>query len=193
MQLYIGGIREGAQEKEVHEYFSQFGKIDSVKLYRSYGFITADEETGEKILGSTHELNGEKLTVEVAKGKKVERHGSQGRYERGARSPVRRPFRLILEKLPKNAEWAEIRSFVLLCQAFPEYMKILPSGDALLEFSYKQDRDWALKKLNGQTLYGQPVSARLGRKRTDQRQDNNDLRHETGAAEQPMQEVQEKE
>ncbi|KAI5181939.1 serine/arginine-rich splicing factor 4/5/6 [Nematocida sp. AWRm80] len=170
MQLYIGGVKETAKEKEIYEYFLKFGAIDGIKLYKSYGFITSDKEVGEKILKeATHEVDGQSLVVEVAKGTPHMRrmHSSLPLYGNAAQKGQRKLFRLIMEKLPKNIDWSELRSFVLTSGVRPVGIKLLKSGDSLLEFSSRQERDWAISKLNSQVLYGQAVSARLGRKRTE--------------------------
>ncbi|OAG31948.1 splicing factor, arginine/serine-rich 4/5/6 [Nematocida displodere] len=166
MQLYIGGIGRHTEESQVFQYFSQFGQIDGVKLYKSYGFLTADQEVGERILREKHTLGEVELVVEEAKGRKQERIVYQGDYPYPPRR-MAKPFRLILEKLPRDVEWRELRSFVLSTGAKPDFLKILPSGDGMLEFVYRQDRDVAIDKLNHQSFNGEEVSARLGRKKVE--------------------------
>ncbi|KAI5184973.1 serine/arginine-rich splicing factor 4/5/6 [Nematocida homosporus] len=173
MQLYIGGIRENTQEKEVFDYFSNYGPVESVKLYSTYGFLIVDGETGDRILAEKHSIGGEPVVVELARGRRMDRgpvFASGPRYMGPGRTPLHtRPFRLILEGLPQDVEWSELRSFVLMSKARPEYMKILQSGDALLEFGYKQERDWAIERLNNQQFYDKTITARLGRRKTDDR------------------------
>ncbi|KAI5170791.1 serine/arginine-rich splicing factor 4/5/6 [Nematocida sp. LUAm3] len=178
MQLYIGGVRDTTKEKDIYDHFSKYGKVEHVKLYKNYGFISVEKEIGEKILTENNPVvNGDNLVIEVAKGRKMERlnHNRMTppmynpRY--GSMLPprgvVRKPMRLILENLPKNLDLSELKSFVLMSGARPDFIKILPSGDALLEFTYRRDRDWAIEQLNNQVLYGEKLIARLGRKKTE--------------------------
>ncbi|KAI5159750.1 serine/arginine-rich splicing factor 4/5/6 [Nematocida ausubeli] len=167
MQLYIGGLKEFSQEKEIEDYLSQYGKVQALKLYSSYGFATVDEDIGNKILEDTHEMNGNKIVIETAKGQRgsVVEFGRRYMYKQKRPAP-RRVSRLILENLPKNLDWAELRSFILMCGARPIYLRILPSGDGLLEFICRQDRDVALERLNNQNFYGKTINARFGRKRS---------------------------
>lgn len=168
IQLYIGGLKEYSQEREIEAYLSKYGKINGLKLYNSYGFISVDQEVGNKILNDTHEINGNKIVVEAAKGARP----SKSAYTRGPifhtrHGTGRRVSRLILENLPKSPDWSEIRSFILMCGARPTYLRILPSGDGLVEFMCRQDRDAALDKLNNQEFHGKNIIARFGRKKSE--------------------------
>ncbi|OAG30870.1 splicing factor, arginine/serine-rich 4/5/6 [Nematocida sp. ERTm5] len=168
MQLYIGGLKEFSQEKEIEEYLSQYGKVQSLKIYNSYGFVTVDEVIGNKILEDTHEMNGNKIIIETAKGHKGNVSEYNRRYIQRYKKPtIKRVSRLIIENLPKNIDWSELRSFILMSGARPTYLRILPSGDGLLEFINRQDRDIALDRLNNQNFYGKNICARFGRKRSD--------------------------
>ncbi|KAI5189223.1 serine/arginine-rich splicing factor 4/5/6 [Nematocida minor] len=168
MQLYIGGLKEFSQEKEIEEYFSRYGKILSIKIYSSYGFVTVDEEAGKKILNDTHEINGNRLIIEAAKGERPVKPAYTRGPVFGHRPKVpRRISRLILENLPQNSDWSELRSFILMSGARPTYLRILPSGDGLLEFMNRHDRDTALERLNNQGFHGKNITARFGRKRSD--------------------------
>ncbi|KAH9387342.1 serine/arginine-rich splicing factor 4/5/6 [Nematocida major] len=168
MQLYIGGLKEPSHEKELESYFSKYGKILGIKLYSSYGFVTVEPEIGSKILSEPHEINGSKVVIEEARGQRK----GPGRTIRGPIMARRKPSakrvsRLILENLPKDPEWSELRSFVLMSGARPTYLKILPSGDGLLEFKNRYDRDIALEKLKDQEYHGNPLNVRFGRKRSE--------------------------
>ncbi|KAI5135596.1 serine/arginine-rich splicing factor 4/5/6 [Nematocida ausubeli] len=167
MQLYIGGLKEFSQEKEIEDYLSQYGRVQALKLYSSYGFATVDEDIGNKILEDTHEMNGNKIVIETAKGQRgsIGEFGRRYMYKQKRPAP-RRVSRLILENLPKDLDWAELRSFILMSGARPVYLRILPSGDGLLEFICRQDRDVALERLNNQNFYGKTINARFGRKRS---------------------------
>lgn len=168
IQLYIGGLKEYSQEKVIEGYLSKYGRVHGIKLYNSYGFVTVDEEVGQKILSDTHEIDGNKIVIEPAKGQKPVRNA----YTRGPiftqrQGMGRRVSRLILENLPKNPDWSELRSFILMCGARPTYLRLLPSGDGLVEFMSRQDRDTALDRLNTQEFHGKNIIARFGRKKSD--------------------------
>lgn len=163
MQLYIGGIDPQTDERQLYDYFSKFGHIESVKLYTKYGFVSTDQETGDKILKEPHVFENKTLAVEIAKGEKQDRPAYPEPYifPYGAQ----KPFRAILEQLPKELDLSELKSFVLDSGLKASFMKVLPSGDAMLEFPSKRARDHAITALDGKELNGETVHARLGRRR----------------------------
>lgn len=164
MQLYIGKLRESTEEKEVFEHFSGYGDISYVKLYSSFGFITADPETARKIMQDSHVINGSKVMIEPAKRRRSDRQGQYQRDKYGY-DGAKKPPRLILENVPKGMDVEELGAFTASHGVHPEYLKILPSGDALVELASREERDRAIGQLNGKQLLDETVVARLGRRR----------------------------
>jgi len=168
-QLYIGELKEAIEPSVVEEYFLQFGPIRNVRMHGRYGFVTADREVIERILGAeTHIIEGQAVKVEMARGKKDEevcKHCNR-------RMSSERVSRLILENVPKDIDISELYSFVMSkgvrdLKSTPENsVRILNSGDAMVEFKTKEGRDEGLRRLDGESLMGETIAARMGRRKT---------------------------
>jgi RNA recognition motif. (a.k.a. RRM, RBD, or RNP domain) len=69
VQLYVGRLRSRVGRNELLEYFSQMGGVSDARVYGDYGFIyLSDTSVADKILSTQHEINGEGVTVEEARG-----------------------------------------------------------------------------------------------------------------------------
>ncbi len=85
-KIYVGNLAFRTPESRVHELFSQYGQVHSVKLVtdyvtgrsRGFGFVEMDSEQADKAIAELNgtELDGRVLKVDVAK----ERKSSPSRY-----------------------------------------------------------------------------------------------------------------
>ncbi|KAI5189577.1 hypothetical protein NECID01_0600 [Nematocida sp. AWRm77] len=172
MQLYIGKLKDTTEEREVQEYFYAYGDITGVKLYSSFGFITADAETTKKILQDTHVINGSRVAIEPARRRRTGAERVSYAREKYGREGPTKPPRLILEHVPKGVETEELSTFVKSQGVHPEYLKILASGDALVELGTRELRDRAIALLDGKSFMEETLLARVGRKKTMQRRES---------------------
>lgn len=72
-KLFVGRIPDGAAEKELQEYFGQFGELTDVyipKPNRNFGFVTfASGEIAKSVVGQNHRLHDSLLNVSFAEPK----------------------------------------------------------------------------------------------------------------------------
>lgn len=72
-KLFVGRLPEGAAEKELEEYFSQFGELTDVyipKPNRNFGFVTfASGETAQVVVQQNHRMRENLLNVSFAEPK----------------------------------------------------------------------------------------------------------------------------
>lgn len=76
-KIYIGNLPFRTSEAQLHELFSQYGQIHSVKLVtdyvtgrsRGFGFVEMDSQDAEKAIAALNgtELGGRVLKVDAAK------------------------------------------------------------------------------------------------------------------------------
>ena len=87
-KIYVGNLAFRTSESRIHELFSQYGQVHSVKLVtdyvtgrsRGFGFVEMDPEEADKAIAGLNgtELDGRVLKVDVAKERKSRSH-YQGR------------------------------------------------------------------------------------------------------------------
>lgn len=71
LKVFVGGIGQHTTKESLNEYFSQFGRVDSIIMMdkqsgrsRGFGFVDfQDEETMEAALSMTHEVDGVKVSI----------------------------------------------------------------------------------------------------------------------------------
>lgn len=89
MNIYVGNLSPQVKEEDLQTLFSEFGKVDSVKIIRDmftseskgFGFIEMKDNAGaQKAIESlnTQELKGKKITVNEARPKSDNRRGGSG-------------------------------------------------------------------------------------------------------------------
>lgn len=89
MRIFVGGLPYNIEEGEVREHFEKFGTVASVNIItdkmsgrsKGFGFVEMenDEEANKAMSGMNGlELDGKKLTVNVAEERKP-REGGSGR------------------------------------------------------------------------------------------------------------------
>lgn len=105
MTIYVGNLPFNATEEEVHQLFSQYGAVESVKLItdretgkpRGFGFVEMDRADAEEAIDALNGSNfgGRKLQVNEAREKKGGRNGGGGGdfRSRGDRSEYRSEYR----------------------------------------------------------------------------------------------------
>ena len=89
-KIYVGNLPFSATEDDIHELFSQYGSVESVKLItdrdtgrpRGFGFVEMDEGTAEAAISalSGKVLDDRELNVNEARPR---RNGGGGRGDRG--------------------------------------------------------------------------------------------------------------
>lgn len=96
MQIFIGKIPSRVSEKQIEDYFSQFGKVTNVSLKGTYGFLSFeyDKSIDEVLNQRSHAIDGAPISVERAKGGKRLLDGEYGdRYMDGGRGGYMSPHR----------------------------------------------------------------------------------------------------
>lgn len=72
-KLFVGRLPEGNSEKELQDYFSQFGELTDVyipKPNRNFGFVTfSSGETAQSVIQQNHRLRDQILNVKFAEPK----------------------------------------------------------------------------------------------------------------------------
>lgn len=72
-KLFVGRLPEGAAEKELEEYFGQFGELTDVyipKPNRNFGFVTfSSGETAQAVVRQNHRIRENLLNVSFAEPK----------------------------------------------------------------------------------------------------------------------------
>lgn len=103
MTIYVGNLPFSATEAEVHELFSQYGAVQSVKLItdretgkpRGFGFVEMDQTDAEDAIDALNGSNfgGRKLQVNEAREKKGGREGNGGGFRSSNRGEYRSEYR----------------------------------------------------------------------------------------------------
>lgn len=96
MQIFIGKIPSRVSEKQVEEYFGQFGRVVSVSLKGTYGFLGFESDSSiDAVLNQRlHIIDGASISVERARGAKRVLDGDyHDRYMEGGRGGYMSPPR----------------------------------------------------------------------------------------------------
>lgn len=68
--IYIGGLSRDITDKELEREFSEFGRIEKIRIKNKFAFIEYDHVSGcEKAIETMHDrkLDGRRITVEMCK------------------------------------------------------------------------------------------------------------------------------
>ncbi len=94
MNIYVGNLSPQVKEEDLQALFSEFGKVDSVKIIkdiftsesRGFGFIEMKDNDGaRKAIDTlnTYDLKGKKITVNEARPKADKKRGSGNKGKKG--------------------------------------------------------------------------------------------------------------
>lgn len=96
MQVFIGKIPHRVNERQIEDYFSQFGKVMNLSLKGTYGFLSYEHENSvDAVLNQrSHVIDGAAVSVERARGAKRLLDGDHhDRYMDGGRGGYMSPPR----------------------------------------------------------------------------------------------------
>jgi len=172
-RIYIGNLPEDVRSREVEDIFDKYGKILDVdiKLPRSGGgpafaFLEFDDprDAQDAIKGRDgYEINGHRIRVELPQSKSYQQSsGGSGGYRggggrggfsggrgrgRGGGPPRRSDYRLLVSGLPPTGSWQDIKDHMREAGEVV-YADVFRDGTGVVEFSHKDDMEWAVKNLD---------------------------------------------
>jgi len=171
-RIYIGNLPEDVRSREVEDIFDKYGKILDVdiKLPRSGGgpafaFLEFDDprDAQDAIKGRDgYEISGHRIRVELPQSKSYQassggsggyRGGGRGGFSggrgrgRGGGPPRRSDYRLLVSGLPPTGSWQDIKDHMREAGEVV-YADVFRDGTGVVEFSHKDDMEWAVKNLD---------------------------------------------
>jgi len=171
-RIYIGNLPENVRSREVEDAFDKYGKILDVdiKLPRSGGgpafaFLEFEDprDAQDAIKGRDgYEISGHRIRVELPQSKSFPSSGGSGGFRggggsrggfsgrgrgRGGGPPRRSDYRLLVSGLPPTGSWQDIKDHMREAGEVV-YADVFRDGTGVVEFSHKDDMEWAVKNLD---------------------------------------------
>lgn len=171
-RVYIGNLPEDIRTREVKDIFDKYGKILDVdiKLPRSSGgpafaFLEFEDprDAQDAIKGRDgYEIQGQRIRVDFPQSKSGgSGGGSFGGYRGGGRGggfsgrgrgrgggpPRRSDYRLLVSGLPPTGSWQDIKDHMREAGEVI-YADVFRDGTGVVEFSHRDDMEWAVKNLD---------------------------------------------
>jgi len=192
-RLYVGGLPDDIQEKEVEDIFFKYGKISFVDIHKEkfpFAFVEFEDEDAAAAAmegRDGYSYDGYKLKVEFPREKK----DGPGRFDRSRRSrspndrfpprdaPPRRSggapskrtdFRVVIEGLPRSGSWQDIKDHMREAGdvSFSDVFRGGPDdGIGVVEFANEDDMKYALKNLDDSKFKSHQGETSYIRLRTD--------------------------
>ncbi|KAJ3586532.1 hypothetical protein NHX12_012929 [Muraenolepis orangiensis] len=171
-RVYIGRLGYQVREKDLHRFFSRYGKLLEIDLKNGFGFV--EFECTRDADDAVHEMNGralcgERVVVEHARGPRRDRdsYGYGGRSGNTSRSffgrekygpPVRTDYRLIVQNLSRCCSWQDLKD--LMRQAgevsYADAHKDR-TNEGVVEFACRSDMKRAMDTLDGKNINGRKI------------------------------------
>jgi len=161
--IYVGNLPNNTSSRKMEELFDKYGKINDVdvKVPRagpSYCFIEFDDDRDavDAVRGRNgYEFGpGNRLKVELHRtgpGRGRGRGGfagrGRGRGGGGGGPPRRSDFRVMVSNLPPTGSWQDIKDHMREAGDVT-YADVFRDGVGVVEFTRKEDMDWAVKNLD---------------------------------------------
>lgn len=156
--MYLGDIPTDVRERDVEDFFKDFGKIRDITMKTGYAFVEFDDDRDAD--DAVYELDnkrwedGKRVRVEMAKDDwKGGKGGYSGRGGRGfGRSgqrrgpPERSDYRLLVHNVPRNTSWQDLKD-VFRDVGEVKFTDVHKprEGDGLVEFATSKGLEKALK------------------------------------------------
>jgi len=164
--IYVGNLPSDVRNRQVEDLFDKYGKIVDVdiKMPRSggapaYAFLQFDDprDAEDAVRGRDgYDVSGQRIKVELHQSKN--RGGGagsssfrgRGGYTRGrgrGGPPRRSDYRVMVSGLPPTGSWQDIKDHMREAGDVV-YADVFRDGMGVVEFSRKDDMEWALKNLD---------------------------------------------
>eukprot|EP01102_Stenamoeba_stenopodia_P010756 TRINITY_DN3269_c0_g2_i1.p1 TRINITY_DN3269_c0_g2~~TRINITY_DN3269_c0_g2_i1.p1 ORF type:complete len:206 (+),score=30.88 TRINITY_DN3269_c0_g2_i1:111-728(+) len=158
-RLYVGRLGSRTRERDLHDLFSRYGRIQSCDIKTGYGFVEFDDpRDAEDALHELHNttLDGSRISVEFSKGPRQSSSGS--RSGGGARSD----HRVSVDNLPREMSWQDLKDRfrqvgdVVFADVYHERGKLR----GVVEFRSRDDVKDAIRQLDGVEVRGNTIYVR---------------------------------
>eukprot|EP00600_Ochromonadales_sp_CCMP1393_P006411 CAMPEP_0174968376 /NCGR_PEP_ID=MMETSP0004_2-20121128/8098_1 /TAXON_ID=420556 /ORGANISM="Ochromonas sp., Strain CCMP1393" /LENGTH=288 /DNA_ID=CAMNT_0016217599 /DNA_START=56 /DNA_END=922 /DNA_ORIENTATION=- len=170
-RIYIGNLPLDIRESELDDLFYKYGKMREIDLKTparppAFAFISYEHyrDAEDAVRGRDgYNFDGYRLRVEFAKGERGG-GGRGGGYERGGDrgGPPRRggggggrrtEYGVIVSNLPRGCSWQDLKDYMRKAGDVV-YSNIERDGEGIVEFSNRDDMEYAVKSMDDTEFRG---------------------------------------
>lgn len=149
-RIYIGNLPNRADRHMVEDLFKPFGKVIEISIKRTisgspFAFVEFDNPRDAQDAireRDGYKFEGNVLRVEIPF---ASRGGNRSGNNRG--QPRRADFRVIIKGLPPTGSWQDLKDHMREAGDCV-YADVFRDGTGVVEFSRREDMDYALKRLS---------------------------------------------
>lgn len=161
-RIYIGNLPIDIKESELDDLFYKYGRIREIDLKTparppAFAFVSFEDyrDAEDAVQGRDgYMFDGSRLRVEFAKGDRASSRGGDRRDERGTgRQPRRSDYGVVVTNLPKGTSWQDLKDFMRKAGDVV-YTEVSRDGDGVVEFSNRDDMDYAIKSMDDTEFRG---------------------------------------
>ena len=157
--IWVGNLPTDIRSREVEDVFDKYGRIHDVDVKKprsgsgpAYAFLEFDDsrDAEDAVRGRDgYDYHGQRIKVELHqrnRGGGSGFRGGRGRG-RGGGPPRRSDYRIMVSGLPPTGSWQDIKDHMREAGDVV-YADVYRDGMGVVEFSRKDDMEWALKNLD---------------------------------------------